>query len=184
VKSRSKNYWDLLGKIIGLSLILNFAFVMQSCNNKKEDTTPASNSDAPNMTATVSGSMYSTPTAVLFSGTATSIQVNGGLEIIGIQWGGTPDFKEIALYAEVTAPGTYNLNENQIGYDGDYVEGPDATNDYSYHTDNTHTGTLIITKYDANAKKVSGTFSFNATLDFPLTGIASVTNGAFTDVGW
>jgi len=98
----------------------------------------------------------------------------------------TAPYHGLAIYFNVGIPTvqTYTLT-NQTASSTNYAqyeEGP--TNTYtSYHTDSTRTGTVVITKSDPVAKKISGTFSFNAVqYSPPGTAVISVTNGSFTDV--
>jgi hypothetical protein len=165
-------------KAIVIAVItLASAFVIQSCTKKNTTTVTTTN-----MTATVNGKS--------FSGIASASMSNGGLLFAAVQTGGTPATKEFNLYTKVNATGTYNMNVNTgqtgAGNTGVYAEGASAGTLTDYWTDSTHTGTIVITKYDVSAKKVSGTFSFNAIQFYPQTGTGTVnvTNGSFTDVSW
>ena len=83
----------------------------------------------------------------------------------------------------VNGPGTFISNSGSNLVNGAYAEGTGAAMK-AWSSQMGGTANLVITKYDANARIVSGTFSFTAPAipQNGATGTRTVTNGAFTDV--
>lgn len=149
--------------------LIVFTFLFSACDSKKEDPAPtpepapASNS----MTAKVNNADWAA-----FIPTAT---IQNGELILG---GSNVSRHAIALYtqnANLTAPGTYSAMGTFMEMPQDTSKGPTWMNPAM---------SVTITKVDMTAKKISGTFSFNA-IAVPGTGASgmkAVTNGVFTDV--
>lgn len=76
--------------------------------------------------------------------------------------------------------GTYLLGDttNNLGYAHNYLA---SSGGNSYYTDSTHIGTVIITKFDTTAKRVSGTFQFEA-IDTSINKVLKITEGKISDV--
>jgi hypothetical protein len=128
---------------------------------------PVTNTTTPSFVATVSGSVVhftgaaSNSTQFSVSGTSTNYIISIGTFLQGT---GT-----------VTMDGTTGTAASitQIASSGNTT----------YMTDNTHTGVLTITAYDATKKMASGTFSFTAVATSGSTTM-SVTSGSFTNIKW
>ena len=170
-----KKPYALVVKAGIITSVLCAILLTQAC--VKSSTSPT---NQPKMTAKVNGNSFSADCSANYS--------NGRLMLVSITIGSP--VKEFNIYLGVTAAGTIALNTNTgaigTGNTGVYAEGPSASSLTDYATDSTHTGTMVITKFDVAAKKVSGTFSFNAIQISPNTGTGtvSITDGAFTDVTW
>jgi len=92
---------------------------------------------------------------------------------------GTTSEQIIFSLGAVTEPCTINLGSAFSGKYANFLRTVGATSPVSFFTDDSHTGTVEITKFDADKKKVEGTFSFTAK---NLTGenTVTVTNGSFS----
>jgi len=109
----------------------------------------------------------------------TASMAYGWLSITATVIDGTTSEQIIFSLGAVTEPCTINLGSAFTGKYANFLRTVGATSPVSFFTDDSHTGTVEITKFDADKKKVEGTFSFTAK---NLTGenTVTVTNGSFS----
>ncbi len=175
-------------------IALSFVLLLNSC--KKEETaeeaattsttgTTSTTSTTSSSTAAAAGTMQFTVGGKTVNSDAAStlaVFAGSGWSISGPQMSSN---EQVAVYVKtakaVSAPLTATLN----GTDGTgtYQTGYGTSTPVSYLTNGTggNVGTCTITKYDATAKKISGTFSFTG-VESSASGTKTVTVGSFTDV--
>lgn len=165
-----------------------FLLGMAACEKEFSELPDATQTGANTFGAKVDGEAWVpqgfgiVPTAPLVE--ASFLNTNSVL-ITGRKFRGAPDETEMEiLITGITGAGTYPLNTNTDIY-------PSWSGSYGYFvnrrivpgriyiTDATHTGVVIITRWDTAARICSGTFSFNAKERTGLTGPISVTEGRF-----
>jgi hypothetical protein len=80
----------------------------------------------------------------------------------------------------VTGPGTYSLS--LMGKSSNFASFeliPNGQSTTTYVTDNTYTGSVLVTKFDAGHHIISGTFQFDAVNTANGADVVHVTNGQF-----
>jgi len=84
----------------------------------------------------------------------------------------------VLMLSNLTKVGTFNLGSfGSNGY-ADFIRQVGTTVE-DFSTDDSHTGTVEITKFDTEKKKIEGTFSFTAKSSTGNNTI-NVTNGSFS----
>jgi hypothetical protein len=154
-----------------------FLSVLVSCKKKDDETaTP----ETPTITAAAAGTIQWTADGTTFNSVSTStmaIYSGSGYSISGPQITASKNLA-LSIFCDkaLSVPVTFTLSAVNIG---NYQTEWGTSNAKSYLTNASNTGTCTITKYDATAKKMSGTFSFKA-----INGgvVKEVTSGSFTDV--
>ncbi len=157
------------------------AILILGCK-KKTTTTTTNTTPPPNTTVNQQGTMAFTigngsPQNVPQSSLSCSL-LNNELNIDGTTSSNTFD---VDLFIP-NSLGTYTLNGGTT-----YAYFTSNVTNTTYKTDATHTGTVVVTQYDATGKTVSGSYSFNAFQTSPGgtgTSTVSITNGSFTNVSF
>lgn len=91
----------------------------------------------------------------------------------------TIDNKAIIIQFTAEQTGSYTLTGGTTGYDnGTYNVGLDSS---WVCTTSAGGGNLVITKYDKENNKISGTYNFKAKM-FGTSSVKNITNGAFFDI--
>lgn len=158
-------------KILTLIVLAGIFFLSPGC--KEKTTEPSSNqSQQSPFSCKIDGTQWNAnaptaPVVVTLVGTTLNItatsMVNFSVEQIIISISG------------FRGTGTYTLKDvNTLSY-AQYTKTQAQT---AYFTDNTNTGTVVISTYDQTAKKIVGTFSFKAKLEGGTT-VVNVTDGSF-----
>jgi hypothetical protein len=145
--------------------IVFWAFIMLVVSCKKD-----SNSTVPTkMSATIGGKQWESLTRTTILQTDANIFVITGISLTG---------EVLAVTVYGSTPGTYDLTiaiPIKAQCAGSYM--PSATSSDVYVSS---TGTVVLSKVDKTAKKISGTFSF--TLNKTVADTKTVTNGVFNDL--
>jgi hypothetical protein len=164
--------------------LLNFIFLLLSCfilslSCKKDKLPKATQEGLNTFGCKVDGKLFlPSKSAGLFGSPPITVYniPSNGFTLLGKYYGDRADpFKQdVMLYLEyLTSTGTYTLNStpNQGVYE---LRGGGPF----YQTDDTHTGTVTITRCDLTNQIYSGTFSFTA-IDKNTGKVVKVTDGRF-----
>ena len=170
-------------------IVLASLFILAGCKKSVDELPEATQSGANTFGLKLNGNFW---TPQKFAGINTPIlkaQLTGpninDLLITAQNFASEPLESQFNIYIKnITGPGTYQLNQNTDIY-------PNASVNYAYYvrrkinplnewiTNNQHTGTVTITKWDLTNNIVSGTFEFNAGSMDNSEGPITVTDGRF-----
>jgi hypothetical protein len=146
--------------------IVFWAFILLVVSCKKD----SNNNTVPTkMSATISGKQWESLTRTTILQTNSNVFVITGVSLSG-------EVLAVTIYG--STPGTYDLTiaiPIKAQCAGSYMPSVASSDVYL-----SSTGTVVLSKVDKTARKISGTFSF--TLNKTISDTKSVTNGVFNDL--
>lgn len=141
------------------------AMIMIGTFSCKKDSDSPSQTSSPGFSAKYDGNSW---TANAY--TAGYLSYSHTLQIIGTKSNGT---EQITLSLKTSTTGTFPISDTVSG------SGIIGGLTFSSFGEDNHVGSIVITKMDLTANKISGTFSFDA---YESSNVHHITEGKFTDV--
>ena len=161
-----------------IAALLSLALLINSCSKSNNSSSSSSSNNSTNNTSSATFTAKVNGTLITFIGTAT---YNSAFPLITFK--GTAGTKVLQIADLSLDQGTSHTLADYASFNS-YATYTDGTTTWS--TDATHTGTIMLSTYNASGKTATGTFSFTANEVSPSAGAGtiSITSGSFANVTW
>lgn len=173
-------------RLLSLSILLLITFIFSACQVDDIIDNP---SDTNSITATIDGEAFSVSGILVSAEYIAQNQMIQSMAIGGVKFplNGVTQSLALAIVSidstGIAVDDVYNSGTVAKTAAGEYVL-KDANTDIKAFSSNTNVAIIVITDINLTTKRVSGTFSFDASDDDDSTKIYKIRDGVFKDISF